>query len=89
MESKLIIVAILFLISLIIVIFGYVIKQTNGLFLSRLPNDFKTDRYNPEFEYERKIGNKISKFILKWIVPISLGLFILMVAIFFKYTISK
>lgn len=84
MESKLVIIGILFFISLIVVILGYVIKQTNGLFLSRLPSDFKKDRFDPEFENERRIGNKISKFILKWIVPVSLGLFILMIVMIFR-----
>lgn len=76
------------MISLIIVIFGYVIKKTNGLFLSRLPKDFKKDRFAPEFEHERKIGEKMSRFILQWIVPISVGLFILMIAIFLKMLVQ-
>lgn len=88
MESKLILVTVLFLISLIIVIFGYVIKQTNGLFLSRLPKDFKKDRFAPEFEHERKIGKKLSKFIFRWVFPISLGLFIFMIAILLRLLVQ-
>lgn len=84
MKSKLIIVAILFLISLVIVVFGYALKRTNGLFFSRTPKDFINDRFDSKFEQERNYGEKISCFIINWVVPLSLGLFILMLLIAFK-----
>jgi hypothetical protein len=45
------------------------IKYNNGLFFTRTPQRYKDDRYRPEFERERNVGNLMADKLLR-IAPV-------------------
>lgn len=56
----------------IFLIFGGILKKTNGLFLARLPQQFLIDRDDPKFEKERQAGKKMQQMAYRYILPLTL-----------------
>lgn len=77
MKPVILIFSILFLLSLVMIGLGLCIKQTNGLFWSRMPQDFLKDRHDPKFENERKIGKAFSKAVLTFFPALAIVFLIL------------
>ncbi|EJC3743709.1 hypothetical protein P8942_03760 [Enterococcus faecium] len=67
--------------SLLLIGIGLVTKATGGLFWSRPPQNYFQDRNNPNFEEERRVGNRLSNTLLKYIPPISIGLLVILILI--------
>lgn len=68
-----------FLLTSILMLCALIMKRTNGLFLSRTPNQFKLDRNNPDYEKERQWGQRMATFIFTYISPIFIGFLVFFV----------
>lgn len=72
------ITAVCLVISLILIGIGFILKMTDGLFWARFPRDFIKDQENPDFEREREVGMNFSRWILRYVPPVSLVLLVLL-----------
>lgn len=53
-------------ISVILLLLGLCLRATDGLFFSRTPQRFKSDRHDPNYEVERQVGLKVSNGLLRF-----------------------
>jgi hypothetical protein len=53
-------------------LFGMIMYLTKGLFLARLPQEFKKDLVAPQFEQERQLGRKFIRLVFTYVPPIFL-----------------
>lgn len=70
--------SILLLCVLLSIGIGFILKMTDGLFWARFPRDFIKDQENPDFEREREVGMNFSRWILRYVPPVSLVLLVLL-----------
>lgn len=66
-------------ISGFLILISIFMKKSDGLFLARTINQYKSDRNNPEYKKERKVGKNASKYILKYVPPFFIGFLILLI----------
>jgi len=57
----------------LLLLFGVLLKLTNGLFIARLPWDFIRHREDPSYEAERRTGKACSDFVFRYVPPFFLG----------------
>lgn len=52
-----------------LLLMAVITKITNGLFFSRMPQEFIRDQSDPRFDVEGKAGQLFSRVILKYVPP--------------------
>lgn len=57
-------------VTLFLLLFAFLLKLTNGLFWSRFPTEFISDRNDSRYEAERKAGKFFYHFVFNYIPPI-------------------
>lgn len=62
---------------------AFLMKLTNGLFLSRLPHQFVQDRHDPQYEHERQAGQRFSKLAFKYLPPFFIGFLLILLLSYF------
>ncbi len=62
-----------------LIIIAFFMKRSDGLFLARTITQYKSDKNNPKYDTERHIGNKATKFILKFVPPFFIAFLILLI----------
>lgn len=65
-------------ISGFLLIIALFMKRSNGLFLARTITQYKTDKDKAEYEKERHIGKTATDYILRYVTPIFIGFFTLL-----------
>lgn len=66
-------------ISGFLILIAIFMKKSDGLFLARTIDQYKSDKNNSKYEEERHIGKNASKYILKYIPPFFIGFLILLI----------
>lgn len=84
LDLKLGTLVLLFIFSLILIGLAYGTKASGGLFWSRSFDEYSRDREDPRFEKERQIGKDAADRIIKYVTPITLALFILLLLTLLK-----
>ncbi|MGX7196361.1 hypothetical protein [Enterococcus olivae] len=76
-----IVVAGIFVTSLLLLI-AFLLRLTKGLFLARLPEQFKKDRYDPRFAKERNAGQRFSALVFRYVPPFFVAFALLQLLLF-------
>lgn len=83
-DFKIGVLVILLFASLVLLGLSVLIQTTNGLFWSRRPQEFLSDREDPIFETERQVGQWLSEVLLKYVPKVAITLLILLIATWFR-----
>lgn len=62
----------------VLLFLAVIIKFTGGLFFARTSQQFKQDTKNPKFDLEKSVGNNFSIWIFKYIPPLFIGFFLIL-----------
>ncbi len=83
-DFKIGVLVILLFASLVLLGLSVLIQATNGLFWSRRPQEFLSDREDPNFEVERQVGRRLSEITFKYVPKVTITLLILLIATWFR-----
>lgn len=62
----------------ILLLLAVLTRITKGLFIARFPHQFIQDSTDPRYEWERRAGNRFSKFILTYVPPFFIGFLVIL-----------
>lgn len=74
----------LLIFSLILIGLGHGTKASGGLFWSRPFNDYFQDQEDPRFIKERQVGTAASDAMIRYITPVAVVLFVLLILTLLK-----